>query len=249
MREKLLEVLADARPGVEFEGKTGLIDEGYLDSFDIITLVTELNEKFDIDIPVVYVTGIVSEINCLRESIELQRSFQKQGYKVGMISNSKEVESQKDSFYCYFEEYNVENIVKINHFVKQIENTNHYDLLFVVLMSGAGILGRKVIEDFGLEVYSWRRAVPFDCIVLNVFYGNYTEESLAILGNSVQDVLGSKVDFYNIVDQMLDLDESEKNNSVHTWPVDRESLQNSIFLLKSNVNFLLQNILLMICSV
>ena len=194
-------------------------------------------EIFDIDIPVVYVTGIVSEINCLRESIELQRSFQKQGYKVGMISNSKEVESQKDSFYCYFEEYNVENIVKINHFVKQIENTNHYDLLFVVLMSGAGILGRKVIEDFGLEVYSWRRAVPFDCIVLNVFYGNYTEESLAILGNSVQDVLGSKVDFYNIVDQMLDLDESEKNNSVHTWPVDRESLQNSIFLLKSNETY------------
>ena len=37
-------------------------------------------EIFDIDIPVVYVTGIVSEINCLRESIELQRSFQKQGY-------------------------------------------------------------------------------------------------------------------------------------------------------------------------
>ncbi|MCI8977487.1 acyl carrier protein [bacterium 1xD8-48] len=52
MREKLLEVLADAKPGFEFEGKTGLIDEGYLDSFDIITLVTELNEKFDIDIPV-----------------------------------------------------------------------------------------------------------------------------------------------------------------------------------------------------
>ena len=36
---------------------------------------------------------------------------------------------------------------------------------------------------------------------------------------------------------MLDLDESEKNNSVHTWPVDRESLQNSIFLLKSNETY------------
>ena len=52
MREKLLEVLADARPGFEFEGKTGLVENGYLDSFDIITLVTELNEKFAIDIPV-----------------------------------------------------------------------------------------------------------------------------------------------------------------------------------------------------
>lgn len=52
MREKLLDVLADAKPGFEFEGKTDLVDGGYLDSFDIITLVSELNESFDIDIPV-----------------------------------------------------------------------------------------------------------------------------------------------------------------------------------------------------
>lgn len=52
MREKLLEVLADAKPGFEFEGKTDLVDGGYLDSFDIITLVSELNDKFEIDIPV-----------------------------------------------------------------------------------------------------------------------------------------------------------------------------------------------------
>lgn len=52
MREKLLDVLADAKPGFEFEGKNDLVEGGYLDSFDIITLVTQLNEKFDIDIPV-----------------------------------------------------------------------------------------------------------------------------------------------------------------------------------------------------
>lgn len=52
MREKLLEVLAESKPGFEFEGKKGLVDGGYLDSFDIITLVTELNVQFDIDIPV-----------------------------------------------------------------------------------------------------------------------------------------------------------------------------------------------------
>ena len=52
MREELLAVLAYDNPGFEFEGKTGLLDGCYLDSFDIITLVTELNDKFDIDIPV-----------------------------------------------------------------------------------------------------------------------------------------------------------------------------------------------------
>lgn len=52
MREKLLEVLAGTKPGFEFEGKTDLVGGGYLDSFDIITLISELNENFDIDIPV-----------------------------------------------------------------------------------------------------------------------------------------------------------------------------------------------------
>lgn len=52
MREKLLKVLAEAKPGFEFEGKSDLVNGGYLDSFDIITLVSELNDKFEIDIPV-----------------------------------------------------------------------------------------------------------------------------------------------------------------------------------------------------
>lgn len=52
MKEKILEILEEVKPGFEFEGKVGLIDNGDLDSFDVITLVTELSEEFDIDIPV-----------------------------------------------------------------------------------------------------------------------------------------------------------------------------------------------------
>ena len=52
MRAKLMEVLSEVKPGFEFEGKTGLVNNGDLDSFDIITLVSELNDTFDIDIPV-----------------------------------------------------------------------------------------------------------------------------------------------------------------------------------------------------
>jgi acyl carrier protein len=67
MREELLAVLADAKPGFEFEGKTGLVDGGYLDSFDIITLVTELNDKFDIDIPV---EEIITDQSDIYQTIE-----------------------------------------------------------------------------------------------------------------------------------------------------------------------------------
>ncbi len=50
--EKLLEILQEIKPGFVFEGRTDLIDSGDIDSFDVISMVYELNEAFDIDIPV-----------------------------------------------------------------------------------------------------------------------------------------------------------------------------------------------------
>lgn len=48
--EELMEILEELRPDVDFENETGLIDNGILDSFDIVSLVTELNDAFDIEI-------------------------------------------------------------------------------------------------------------------------------------------------------------------------------------------------------
>lgn len=48
--EKLLNILSELKPGVDFEKETNLIDDGILDSFDLVALVGELNEAFDVEI-------------------------------------------------------------------------------------------------------------------------------------------------------------------------------------------------------
>ena len=48
--EELMNILEELRPDVDFENETGLIANGILDSFDIVSLVTQLNEAFDIEI-------------------------------------------------------------------------------------------------------------------------------------------------------------------------------------------------------
>ena len=48
--KELMEILENLRPDVDFETDTGLIANGILDSFDIVDLVTELNDAFDIEI-------------------------------------------------------------------------------------------------------------------------------------------------------------------------------------------------------
>ena len=49
---KLIDILSDIKPGVDFEKETALIDNEIISSFDIITIVARINEEFDIDFPV-----------------------------------------------------------------------------------------------------------------------------------------------------------------------------------------------------
>ena len=49
--EALLDILQELHPEVDFETETALIDNKILDSFDIITIISEINEEFDVVIP------------------------------------------------------------------------------------------------------------------------------------------------------------------------------------------------------
>lgn len=49
--EKLLEILSSLHPDVDFATTVDLVDDGILDSLDIVTLVTEIDAEFDVTIP------------------------------------------------------------------------------------------------------------------------------------------------------------------------------------------------------
>lgn len=50
MKEKLMDILKELKPEVNFEVETALIDDAILDSFDLVSLVGEMNDVFDIEI-------------------------------------------------------------------------------------------------------------------------------------------------------------------------------------------------------
>lgn len=53
MREKIIKILEEIRADVDFNNQNQkLIDDEILDSFDIISIVGELNEAFDVEISV-----------------------------------------------------------------------------------------------------------------------------------------------------------------------------------------------------
>ena len=49
--DELMRILSELNPDVDFETEDALIDGGILDSFDIVTLVAEIDDAFGIEIP------------------------------------------------------------------------------------------------------------------------------------------------------------------------------------------------------
>ena len=64
--EKLIEIMQNLHPDVDFETYEGLVDDGILDSLDIVTLITEINSEFDVSIPA---EEILPENFCSAEAI------------------------------------------------------------------------------------------------------------------------------------------------------------------------------------
>ena len=50
MINTIIEILSGIRPGVDWEAATAIVDDGVLDSFDVISLVGELEDAFGVKI-------------------------------------------------------------------------------------------------------------------------------------------------------------------------------------------------------
>ena len=46
-----MEILENLHPEIDFNTCETLIDDGLIDSFDIVTIISEINEEYDVVIP------------------------------------------------------------------------------------------------------------------------------------------------------------------------------------------------------
>ena len=49
IREGVLAILKELHEDIDFEAEDKMVEDKILDSFDLVTLVTELGEEFDVD--------------------------------------------------------------------------------------------------------------------------------------------------------------------------------------------------------
>ena len=49
--ERLIELLQDIKEDIDFENETALIDDELLDSFDILQIISAIDDEFEVAIP------------------------------------------------------------------------------------------------------------------------------------------------------------------------------------------------------
>lgn len=75
--ERLIDILEGIEDGVDYENCTTLIDDNILDSLAIISLVAEIEEEFDVQIPTVEI--VPSNFNSAKALWELIERLQEEG--------------------------------------------------------------------------------------------------------------------------------------------------------------------------
>lgn len=71
--EEVLEILTEACPGIDFELETALVDDGILEPLDIETIVSEIRDAFDVEIPAEDMTA--ENFNSAESIMELIESY------------------------------------------------------------------------------------------------------------------------------------------------------------------------------
>ncbi len=75
--ERLIEILEEIEDGVDYENCTTLIDQGILDSLAIISLVAEIEDEFDVQIPTVEI--VPANFNSAKAIWNLITKLQEEG--------------------------------------------------------------------------------------------------------------------------------------------------------------------------
>ncbi len=75
--EKLYEILKDCRPDVDFHAEKHLIDDGILESLDIVMIIGELSDNFDVEIAIDEITP--DNLNSAEAMFEMITKLQNEG--------------------------------------------------------------------------------------------------------------------------------------------------------------------------
>lgn len=168
------------------------------------------DRTYDIDTPIVVVAGMGQNTDKLAVQLILKQKFQEKGYVSTIIASRRD--GDWDGVYSMpnfvFDRSvgEAEKIIKLNHYVKQIEGKDRPDL-FIVGVPGA-VLPFDGIDhnEFGILAYQISFALPCDAAVLCMPYSSF-EGDYGRLTKDMENRFGFNIAGIHVAASVIDSQE------------------------------------------
>lgn len=189
---------------------------------------------YHIDTPVLVVYGTEAGTDKLAVQLSLREEFIHRGYKVASISSR--VDSELYGMYAmpaFMIESGcseAEKIRRYNHYVKQIELTEHPDIIIIIIGIPGGTLPYDRIDhnEYGILAYEISFAVPCDAAVMCMSYNPDFKGDFSTFADDMRQVFRYKTICCHVAAAIPDMKKMIDNRKRHLVSLEREFVDEKI---------------------
>ena len=151
----------------------------------------------DIDKPLVMIVGTGANTGKFDIQLRVREMFLSGGYKVSQIGSKSYCELW--GFHSFPDFMNktlnaAEKIVRFNHYVNYIANSEDADIVIVGVPGGVVPISNKLFDDFGIMNYMVANAVKPDYVILNTGFVEYNNNYVETMVKALKYRLDYDVD-------------------------------------------------------
>ena len=188
-----------------------------------------LETQFDINIPIVLVTGISEYTNKFDVQIDLYSRFKKEGYSVGWIGSRKEAvlcggESIPEWLYGTQLSFK-DKIVYFNHYVKEYIEKNKNEVLIIGIPGEVCINDNYFIGHAGELATIISQAVNASATIVCMMFDENIEKKTKIWGNYIEGKLGVQIKCFAITNRLYDYNESDVVRKIKYTTLNNQTIQ------------------------
>ncbi|MCL2054234.1 MAG: TIGR04066 family peptide maturation system protein [Oscillospiraceae bacterium] len=199
--------------------------------------ITNNDELFNIDVPVIMVLGVGENCDKLDTQLSIYDYFNKKGYKPKLISSN--IISQIMGMSAFPDcidnhKYTFLQQVKIiNTFVKNIELKEKPELIIIGVPGGIMKYSKAVPNGYGYVPFLISNAIAPDVAVLSLYCGDYQEEKIKEIKSMCYYRMGVMANYFHISNKTCNYDIETKQ--LNYYPVDKPYLIENLIRPQENI--------------
>lgn len=173
----------------------------------------EDRKLFPIAATIVFVTELDEYCNLDYTLLIMQTELIKLGYQaIAVLSEKEGMVAGFPVFPDFMNDEEIseqEQIISFNHYIKELENLKRPEIILIGIPGALKNISINCIGNMGLNVFKVSQALLPDYVIVNLMFSKWGECYFNNLSRELFRFFQKEVDIFNVVDKVLDVEESE----------------------------------------